>query len=289
MRYEGAVYRPPSEARSLIIQVTIGCAHNRCTFCSMYKEKRFRIRTKSEIFADLEEMSARYRAFPLRIFLADGDALVLPAEDLKEILERIQVLFPKRERVTIYGSAKDVLRKTTEELKTLRKAGLTMVYMGAESGDEVILKDIKKGVLREELVEAAGRLKESGIALSLTLISGLGGRERLTEHAIASAQLVSAMKPEYLGFLTLMLEAGVPMLTQIDSGRMHLLSPEEVLQEMQIFLENVDADGTEFRANHASNYVVLKGQLNRDKEAMLKQIEQTRRTRQFRPESWRGL
>ncbi len=289
MRYEGVVYRPPSEARSLIIQVTIGCGHNKCTFCSMYKDKRFRIRSKEEIFADLEEMSVRYGSYPLRIFLADGDALVLPADYLMEILEKIHLLFPNRERITIYGSAKDVLRKKPEELKRLREAGLTMVYMGAESGDPVILEDIKKGISSEELVEASKRLKESGIALSLTLISGLGGRERLQEHALASASLVTDMKPEYLGFLTLMLKEGVPMLEQIKSGRMHLLSPDEVLEEMKLFLENVDSDGTEFRANHASNYVVLKGKLNHDREKMLQQIEAVKMNQQFRPEALRGL
>ncbi len=289
MRYEGTVYRPPSEARSLIIQVTIGCSHNTCTFCTMYKDKKFRIRSKEEIFMDLDEMSSAYGELPLRIFLADGDALVLKTRDLLDILSFIRVKFPFCERVTAYATAGDILRKTDEELQALKKEGLSMVYVGAESGDPVILAHVKKDVTVEEMIQAADKLKKCGIQLSLTLISGLGGKERLREHALESARLVSAMKPEYLGFLTLMLEKGAPILEEIQAGQLTLLSPDAVMEEMKLFLTHVDSDGTVFRANHASNYLALKGTLNGDIPAMLAQVEEAEKKQKYKSERYRML
>lgn len=289
MRYEGTVYRPPSEAQSLIIQVTIGCSHNTCTFCSMYKDKKFRIRHKEEIFTDLDEMAERYGEIPFRIFLADGDALILKTKDLLEILDYIHRKFPYCRRVTAYATVKDILRKSEEELTALRKAGLSMVYVGAESGDPVVLSRVKKDVTVEEMVSAAERLKQCGILLSLTLISGLGGQERLKEHALESARLVSLMKPEYLGFLTLMLEEGVPVLKEIREGKMTLLSPDDVMEEMKLFLSHVDAEGTVFRANHASNYLMLGGTLNRDIPEMLAQVEEAERKQRYKAEWYRRL
>lgn len=289
MEYEGAVYRPPSEARSLIIQVTIGCAHNGCTFCTMYKDKKFRIRSKEEIFSDLQEMAELYGDYPLRIFLADGDALTLPTEMLLDILAEIYRLFSRVQRVTVYGTALDVIHKTDEELSALKKAGLAMVYMGAESGDPEILKRVCKGITREQMIEAGEKLHRTGIELSLTLISGLGGRAYLQEHARESAWLVNRIKPEYLGFLTLMLEEGAPILEEIRNGEMELLTPEDVLQEMRVFLENVDSEGTVFRSNHASNYIVLKGTLNRDISKMLHYLDDVEKKQQFRPEKARRL
>ena len=289
MRYEGTVYRPPSEARSLIIQVTIGCSHNTCTFCTMYKDKKFRIRSKEEIFMDLDEMSSAYGELPLRIFLADGDALVLKTRDLLDILSFIRVKFPFCARVTAYATAGDILRKTDEELQALKKEGLSMVYVGAESGDPVILAHVKKDVTVEEMIQAADKLKKCGIQLSLTLISGLGGKERLREHALESARLVSAMKPEYLGFLTLMLEKGAPILEEIQAGQLTLLSPDAVMEEMKLFLTHVDSDGTVFRANHASNYLALKGTLNGDIPAMLAQVEEAEKKQKYKSERYRML
>ena len=289
MRYEGTVYRPPSEAHSLIIQVTIGCSHNTCTFCTMYKDKKFRIRSKEEIFMDLDEMSSAYGELPLRIFLADGDALVLKTRDLLDILSFIRVKFPFCERVTAYATAGDILRKTDEELQALKKEGLSMVYVGAESGDPVILAHVKKDVTVEEMIQAADKLKKCGIQLSLTLISGLGGKERLREHALESARLVSAMKPEYLGFLTLMLEKGAPILEEIQAGQLTLLSPDAVMEEMKLFLTHVDSDGTVFRANHASNYLALKGTLNGDIPAMLAQVEEAEKKQKYKSERYRML
>ncbi len=289
MRYEGMVYRPPSEARSLIVQVTIGCSHNSCTFCTMYKDKKFRVRDKREVFEDLRQASREYGGGIARVFLADGDALVLPTADLLEILECVHVCFPYVERITAYATARDILRKSDEELKELQQAGLSMVYVGAESGDPKVLADVKKHVTCEEMIEAADKLKKSGIKLSLTLISGLGGRERKEEHAIHSAELVSAMRPEYLGFLTLMLEEPAPILQTIADGKLHLLTPAEVLEEMRLFLQHVDSEGTVFRSNHASNYITLRGTLNGDIPAMLSYLDQVEEREKYRPEWSRAL
>ena len=289
MKYEGDIYRPPSEAGSLIIQVTIGCAHNKCTFCHSFKEKKFRVRTMKEIFADLEEMGRMYRNYSLRIFLADGDALVLSSEKLLQIFDKIHKEFPYVERITVYGTAKDVIRKTEEELIALRDAGMEMVYMGGESGDPEVLRRVKKGSTVEEMVEAAQKLKRCGIKLSLTLISGLGGRERLKEHALLTAQMITKMKPEYVGFLTLMLAEPAPIIEEFKNGTMELLTPDEVLTEMRIFLENVDSEGTVFRTNHASNYVALRGNLNRDIKKMLRQLDEAEKRQAYRAEKNRRL
>ena len=289
MIYEGDVYRPPSEARSLIIQVTIGCSHNTCTFCTMYKNKRFRVRRREEVFADLAEMADRYGDYRLRIFLADGDALVLKTEYLLDILHFIRERFHNVERVTAYATAPDVNRKSVAELTALRMAGLSMVYVGAESGDPVVLEEVHKDVTVEELVTASEKLKKSGIELSLTLISGLGGTARAREHALGSAELVTRMKPEYLGFLTLMLQEPAPILERVRDGSFELLSPQDVLTEMRLFLENVDSEGTVFRSNHASNYIVLRGTLNRDIPRMLTYLDEVEKQQVFRAETWRAL
>lgn len=286
IRYEGTVYRPPSEARSLIIQITVGCAHNHCTFCTMYKDKKFRIRTKEEIFADFDEAAMLYGR---RIFLADGDALIVRTPDLIEILAYIRKRFPYVERVTAYGTAQDILHKSEDDLKLLKEAGLDMVYMGAESGDAQVLRDIHKGVSREQLIEAGRKLAVCGIQCSLTLISGLGGEQRLKAHAIGSAGLVSEMKPAYVGFLTLMIDRDAPIYEKIAAGELTLLSPEGVLEEMRLFLSHVDSEGTVFRANHASNYIIMKGTLNKDIPAMLQRLSDVEASQQFRAERFRRL
>lgn len=289
MRYEGIVYRPPSEARSLIVQVTIGCAHNACTFCTMYKDKKFRIRKKEEVLEDFQSAFDTYGDNIQRIFLADGDALIVKTADLLDILHFIKKTFPSTERITSYGTPGDILRKSEEELKALAEAGLQMVYMGAESGDAVTLKDINKGVTREEVIEAGRKLKRCGIKSSITLISGLGGRARKAEHAIESAKLISDIQPDYVGFLTLMLDESTEIYQKIASGGMELLTPDEVVEEMRLFLSNVDSPGTVFRANHASNYVILKGNLNDDIDRMLQQLDEVEEAGKYRSERVRSL
>lgn len=290
MRYEGVVYRPPSEAGSLIIQLTIGCARNTCTFCAMFKDKRFRIRKLDEVIEDLLMARKYYGNIRVRrIFLADGDALIVKTKDLLYILEKIKEIFPEVERISAYGAPADVLMKTDGELKALKDAGLDMIYMGAESGDDVVLKDVKKGATSAEIIEAGIKIRKAGMALSITLISGLGGRNRVEEHAINSARLITAIKPEYVGFLTLMVEPGTPLYEDHRAGRFELLGPREILQEVRLFIQNVDAEGTVFRSNHASNYISLKGTFNKDRELMLRQIEQAEKNGVFKDERYRGI
>lgn len=282
MRYEGIVYRPPSEARSLIVQVTIGCAHNTCTFCNMYKAKDFRVRSMEEIMEDLREAHNSYGAYVQKVFLADGDALVLQTEKLLEILKAVRELFPNCTRVASYGTAQDILRKSEEELKSLQKAGLGIVYVGAESGDDEILASICKGVTAEELKAAGQKLKRCGIQTSVTLISGLGGRSKVEENARSCAELISAMNPEYASFLTLRLYEGTPMYDDVVTGRFERITADEIVDEMKIFLEHVDSPGTVFRTNHASNYVVLAGNLNEDIPSMLAQLDEAKKTHHYR-------
>ena len=287
MQYEGTVYRPPSEAGSLIVQVTVGCAHNTCTFCTMYKDKKFKVRPLEDVLADFDEAAMLYGGHIRRIFLADGDALIVKTDRLVQILEYIWKKFPNLERITAYGTTQDILHKSEDELKCLKEAGLDMVYMGIESGNPQVLKDVKKGVTREQMIEAGQKLKSCGILCSATLISGLGGRQRLREHAVASATLISAIKPDYVGFLTLMMDREAPIYSRIVSGELELLNPEDVVEEMKLFLQNVDSDGTVFRSNHASNYVILKGTLNEDIPSMLDYLDQVEQQGKYREERWR--
>ncbi|WDV46561.1 radical SAM protein [Clostridiaceae bacterium M8S5] len=274
MRYEGAVYRPPSEARSLIIQVTIGCSHNKCTFCSMYKEKNFRVRKLDEIIEDLKEMREYYKNVR-RIFLADGNALVLKTEDLKSILINIKNLFPECERIGIYSAPKDIIRKSVEELKELHELGLDIAYLGVESGNDDVLIDTRKGVTSEQMIEAGQKMVKAGIKLSVMIISGLGGKEKWKQHALDSARVVSAINPHYVALLTLLINKNTEMSDKIEKGEMKLLSPKETMLETKLFIENLELKNCVFRSNHASNYVVLGGVLPQDKNLLLEQIDES--------------
>lgn len=269
MRYEGNIFRPPSEAYSLIVQVTIGCAHNKCTFCSMFKDKTFRVRNPKEVLEDLDMARKQYRRVD-RIFLADGDALVLSNDKLMAILNHINKLFPECERVSVYGSPQDVLNKTPEELKELYDNGVGIIYIGAESGSDKVLKDICKGVTRAQLIEAVKKIEASGIKASVTFISGMAGSDGWEEHAVETGTMISEMEPSYVGLLTLMTEPGTPIMDDIQSGKFKLLSAEEVVAETLLMLKHIDVKRTcVFRSNHASNYVSLRGNLPEDKEQMI--------------------
>ena len=289
MRYYGAVYRPPSEAYSLIVQVTYGCSHNTCAFCSMYKEKRFALRPLEEVLEDFRIARQTYRHVD-KVFLADGDALVRKASELYTILDTIRELFPECERVTSYASPASIRIRTDEELQTLRAKGLTMVYMGLESGSDEVLKLMRKGHLAAEIIEMGQKVRRNGIALSVTAITGLGGPELLEKHAIETAKAFNAMNPEYIGMLTLMVESGTPLYDWVRDGKFQLLTQPQVLEETRLLVENLDSPGSVFRMNHASNYLVLKGTLNQDKAAMLAEIDRAEHDMsRLRPESWRGL
>ncbi|WP_352405086.1 radical SAM protein [Sporanaerobacter acetigenes] len=273
MRYEGTLYRPPSEAYSLIVQATIGCSQNRCTFCSMYKEKDFRIRKTRDIVEDLILGRQEYRKVE-KIFLADGDALIIKTEELLKILEKIKTIFPECKRVGIYASPKSILGKSTGELIELRKSGLGIVYMGVESGSDLILEKIKKGVNSSEMIAAGKKIKEAEIPLSITLISGLGGKEYSMEHGVESARVVNEMNPDYIGLLTLLVEEGTELYDDVWNERFKLLAPKEVLLETREFVQRLNLDNCIFRSNHASNYVALGGTLNKDKNLILEQIKE---------------
>ncbi|EOD00593.1 radical SAM protein [Caldisalinibacter kiritimatiensis] len=289
MKYEGTVYRPPSEARSLIIQVTIGCSHNKCTFCSMYKDKKFRIRKIDEVFEDLKTARKAYKNVN-RIFLADGNALVLKTEKLKQILHKINELFPECQRVGIYSAPKDILRKSLEELIELHRLGLKIAYLGVESGSPNILNFIKKGVTPKDMIEAGKKIIASGIKLSVTLISGLGGRQNWKEHAIESAKVINEIDPHYLALLTLLVHPNTELYRQIQNGEFTLLTPNEVMLETKELIKNLNVTNCIFRSNHASNYLPLAGTLPKDKNLLLKTLNNAVNEKyDYRDELFRSL
>lgn len=288
MRYEGRVFRPPSEAYSLIVQVTVGCSHNKCTFCDMYKEKRFHLRKLEDVLEDFNIARRQYRYIE-RVFLADGDALIRKTEDLAAILKHIRKVIPECRRVTSYGSPKSILTKSPEDLALLHSLGLEMIYLGLESGNEQVLKHINKGVTVEDIVRAGQMVKDAGMKLSVTAISGLGGTEMWKEHAIDTAKAFSRMKPDYIGLLTLMFEGDVPLRRECEEGKFHLLTAPQVAKETLLLLEHIDSEGSVFRSNHASNYLTLKGTLNRDREAMCEQIRRALERGGYKKEYFRAL
>ena len=273
MIYEGNIYRPPSEAYSLLVQVTIGCSHNSCTFCNMYIDKKFRVRSEEEVFDDLQDARETY-PYVERVFLCDGDALCLSTDRLIRILDKIYTLFPECRRVNVYGNTIDVLAKTPEELSMLAKHGLKMVYLGAESGDPEVLKAIRKGSTREEIIKAVQMLETADIRTSVTFISGLAGKAGWRDHAVNTGTMITEMGASYVALLTLMLDPRTEIARQIREGEFELLSPEEVVAETYLMLENADPKTPcVFRSNHASNYLSLRGNLPDDKERMLAQLK----------------
>lgn len=289
MRYYGSVYRPPSEARSLIVQVTYGCSHNTCAFCSMYKEKRFSVRPLEEVLEDFRMARQVYKHIE-KVFLADGDALVRRASELYVILDAVRELFPECRQITSYASPSSIRIRTEEELRTLREKGLSMVYMGLESGSDEVLKLMRKGHPASEIIEMGRKVRECGIALSVTAITGLGGPELLERHAVETAEAFNAMNPEYIGMLTLMVEEETPLYDWVRDGSFQLLTQPQVLEETRLLVERLDSPGSVFRMNHASNYLVLRGTLNADRDAMLAEIGRAGHDlNRLRPESWRAL
>ena len=273
MRYIGNIYRPPSEAYSLLVQVTVGCSHNKCTFCNMYKDKQFRLRSPEEVLEDLAWARSHYQKVQ-RMFLCDGDALCLSNNKLLTILDYIRDHFPECERVSTYGRAKDALRKTDAELKELREHGLEMVYLGAESGSPQVLAGIKKGETREELIAGVHKLEDAGMKTSVTFISGLAGPQGWEDHAIQTGTMITEMNASYVSLLTLMLEPPAPMLDDYRQGKFQYLTPEEVLAETCLLLQHAKpSKSCVFRSNHASNYVSLRGNLPEDNERMIQQLK----------------
>ena len=288
--YEGFVFRPPSEARSLILQVTIGCSHNKCTFCVTYRDKKFRIKSCEDIKSDVEHVLPYYRRTK-RIFLADGNALVLKTEKLLKILALLKESFPELERIGIYACPQDILRKSVSELKELKNAGLGIIYIGLESGSDEILKNVKKGVTSEQMIEAANKVKEAGLTLSVIFILGLGGKEYSKEHATKTGEILSKMDPDYIGALTLMVIKGTEIYEEVKAGKLELLEPRDVFEELKLLIDNLDVSNCIFRANHASNYLPVGGTLPFDKQEMLQKIEKILNMEDvsFKPEWLRAL
>lgn len=272
MEYEGMVIRPPSEARSLLIQVTLGCSHNKCTFCSTYRQKPFRIRSMEEIKRDITESAEQYRQYVKRVFLCDGNALVMKMAHLREILGMIRDEFPLCERVGMYATAKDILRKTPEELAELRQLGLGIVYVGLESGSDEILRRVNKGMDSQTMIDGVLRARQAGIKTSVMVIAGLGGAELWEEHARESARVLNTMQPDYVGLLSLTVEPGTELEWQVRKGTFRLLRPQAVIGEMHLLLQNLELEDSFFSSVHISNYVSVRGQLPDEKERFLEEI-----------------
>ena len=266
MIYQEPVFRPPSEAYSVILQATIGCSYNKCTFCGMYKTKKFTEKSIDEIKKDiayLKTLNPRAK----RVFLADGDPLIVKTEKLIEIINLIKENFPYLERISAYATPQNLLVKTEKELKAIRKAGLSLLYIGVESGNDEVLKMVKKGVTQEEIIEALKKAKRTGFKLSTTFILGLGGKRLSQPHALDSAKIVNETQPEYTAALTLMLIPKTLLHYKAQKGEFDIPTEKEIMKEMLTFVENINVS-TIFRSNHVSNLMPIKGDLPEDKEML---------------------
>ncbi len=290
MKYEGMIIRPPSEANSLLLQVTVGCSHNKCTFCPTYKGEKFRIKTGAEIEEDIREASGLN--FVERIFLCDGDALIIPQARLVEILTSIGRHIKGVTRIGCYANAKSILRKTPEELIRLRELGLGIVYLGVETGNEELLQNISKGATYAQMVEAGRKIKAAGILLSVTVLLGIGGIEKSIEHAFDTARILTDIDPDYAGVLTVMVVPGTPLYEDYIKGRFVLPDSFGFLRELEIMIAHSDFTDCFFTSNHASNYLSIRAPMPQEKEKTLRLIREVIAAgdnRRLRPERLRGL
>lgn len=290
MEYDMPLFRPPSEAYSLILQATLGCSHNRCLFCGMYKMKKFRIRRFEDFEKDAIEC-ARLAPDTQRIFLADGDALAIKTDQLIRILKLLYSKFPALERVTAYANPSNLLRKRLEELRELRGHGLDILYLGVESGNEEILAKIDKGATRAEILESGRKALDAGFPLSVTVILGLGGRKYSERHIIDTASLCSEMNPTYLSALTLMLGPLESFYKKAIGADFEFVDKLGMLRELRLLVDRLETENCVFRTNHASNYLPLKGVLSRDRDKMLAAIDRALQNPEeyLRPEFLRAL
>ncbi len=273
MRYEGDIYRPPGEWKSYLLQTTVGCSHNRCTFCRMYRDKRFHIRPMEDILQDIQ-MAKAYYGDVERVFLCDGDAIIMRTADLLTILEALYAAFPSLQKVTTYAGPRSTLTKTPEELRRLREAGLTRAYLGVETGCDALLERIHKGVNAKEMLEAGVRLREAGMDLWVMVLLGLGGAGGGSRrHILDTAAMMNEMRPRHLSALTLTLYPGTELYEDFRAGRFQPITPRESLEEAKLLLEQLAVAPLHFTCDHASNYLPLKGGLPEDRAAFLAQLD----------------
>lgn len=272
IEYDPPVYRPPGEWRSFLVQATIGCSHNGCTFCGMYKGKKFRIRPMDDIIGDIREAAAFYNQYE-KVFLCDGDAIVLKTEDLLEIIGEIKKDFPHCRLISTYAGPRSTLSKTPEELKILHEAGLGRAYLGIETGMESLLKSTNKGVSRAEMLEAGLRLRNAGIDLWGIILIGLGGKPLSMENARETAKIINEMQPNHLSAMNYTPVEGTKLGNQALRGEFQVLSAKESLMETAELIRNLEVSGMHFTSDHASNYLPLKGTLNEDREKLLRLID----------------
>jgi radical SAM superfamily enzyme YgiQ (UPF0313 family) len=272
MHYEGNIIRPPSEANSILLQATVGCSRNKCTFCGTYRGERFRIKPDEIILEDIA-FAARHCKRQRRIFLCDGDALIIPQKRLLNILIEIERQLPWVTRVGVYANAKSLKMKTSEQLEELRSHGLGIAYMGLETGDDVTLQNIKKGATAEHMIRMGRKARAAGIKLSITVLLGIAGRQRSMIHARETGRVLSAIDPEYVGALSLMLIPGTPLFQDFKTGDFALIEPAEMLLELRTMISHTDLSRGLFHANHASNYLPIKARMPRDKAATLELID----------------
>ena len=267
------LYRPPSEAFSLILQITIGCSHNKCSFCSMYKGVQFHIKPFEQIKAEIDYFRSRAK-YVNRIFLADGDALIVPTEKLIEILKYIKNIFPECERISTYASPKSLELKSEDELKKIKDNGISLLYIGAESGSDEVLKNINKGVTSKELGDLILKAKKVGFKTSVTFIVGILGEKDFREHAIATGNFISRCEPDYVGVLSLMLEENTTIYQEWLKGNFKEADGIDILKEIKLIIENINVTSNIiFRSNHTSNYINLKGNLPEDKKRLIQEID----------------
>lgn len=275
MRYDSdLIYRPPGEWRSYLLQCTIGCSHNKCAFCAMYKEKKFSVRPLEEILEDIDMALDYYGPNVERVFLMDGDAIVMKTNQMLKILEKLYHNFPNLQKVTTYVGPNSTLAKSVSELTELRQAGLTRAYLGVESGSDAVLSAINKGCTAAQMLQAGQNLVQVGIDLWAIVILGLTGQGGdWREHVLSSAQIINEMRPRHLSAMTFAPAAGTPLGEDVLAGRFKVCTPEHILQECRLLIENLDVDPLHFTSNHASNYLPLKGGLPEDKEKFLTLID----------------
>lgn len=285
MRYEGPIYRPPSEADSLLIQATIGCPHNRCTFCMIYKKRPgFKVRDISEIKEDILKAREYYGSHVRTVFFPDGNTIAMKTDDLCEICLFAGEVFPDLERITVYGSAQFIHKKGLNGLKRLAEAGLSRIHVGLESGDDVILKQIRKGTNSLEQIEAGRWVMDAGIELSLYVILGIGGRERTKFHAKETAKVLNKITPDFIRLRTFVPKINTPLLDDVQNSTFQMLGPLEVLEETLFLIKDIRVSSY-VTSDHYTNYINLEGRLPDEKARLLKEIEEAmeRDEKSFRP------